>query len=186
MRIRIRNRARLLLLAGFCATGSLGGCKCGREVAAPDDVGIDQPAIIEQNPDVPQPEIRFPHELKTEDPSLNRFVRRMLDVCYKGDYDGYRHLFGTAYTPTPRTSFETVWMRVRTIQVVGLEKHPRKDPPEYYLHARVILREPDRQDRTERNVVIMIFQEADEWRLGTAPREVIRAILAAESRPADN
>lgn len=185
MRIHVRKNIRLLL-AAFCAAGSVGGCKCGRDVAAPDEITIDQPTLIQQNPNVPQPEINFPQELKTEDPSFNQFVLTMLDICNKGDYDGYRQLFGTAYTPTPRTNFESVWQQIRVIQVVRIEKHPRKDPPEYYLHARIVLRQPDRQNRTERNAIIMIFKEEGEWRLGSAPKEVSRAMLAADSQPADN
>ncbi|NLX13481.1 MAG: hypothetical protein GXY44_07490 [Phycisphaerales bacterium] len=185
MRMHVRKSVRLLLGA-FCVAGSLGGCKCGREAAAPDETSIDQPAIIEQHPNAPHPEIHFPHELKTEDHSLNQFVMRILEICYKGDYDGFRQLFGTKYTPTSKTNFESVWMRVGTIRVVRIERHPRKEPIECYLHAKIELREPDRQDRTERNVVIMIFQEDGEWRLGTAPREATKAILAADSQPADN
>ncbi len=185
MRIHVRKSIRLLL-AAFCVAGILGGCKCGRDVAAPDEVSIDQPALSDQNPNVPQPEIHFPHELKTDDPTLNQFVLKILDICNKGDYDGYRQLFGTAYTPTPKTNFEHVWQQVRMIRVVRIEKHPRRDPPEYYLHARIILRQPDRQNRTERNVIIMMFKEDGEWRLGSAPKEVSRVIMAADSQPVDN
>lgn len=171
-----------LIVSGLMVAGSMGGCQCGRDVGVGDEERLARDTIVEKNPQADRPNVNFPPALMTEDVSVNKFIQQALDVCYKGDYDGFRQLFSTSYKPTGQDDFERVWHGVRSIEVVRVEKHPRKDPPEYYVHAEVQLRKPDHQGRKRRDVVVMVVDESGEWRLGIAPAEIAKAMIAVENK----
>ncbi len=178
MTVRIDTRLVVrILLAAAAVAGSMGGCECGKEEVGEDHNALDRPTITEENPQVERPNVYFPRDLMTEDVSLNKFVDKALNVCYEGDYDGFRQLFGASYKPPKETNFQAIWTQVRSVQVARIEQHPGKEPPVYYLHAVVRLRNPDSKGRTRRDIVIAIFPEAGQWRLGNAPEEVTRFML---------
>jgi hypothetical protein len=170
--------------SGACAPllvlALLAGCK--GDGAGTDEGSIDQPSLRVLNPDAAAPTVIFPHRLKTDDVTLNEFIHHALEVCAEGDYDKFRELFGTAYRPPGKEQFERVWQGVREVAVVGVYPD-RQEPPEYYVHAVVELRKPDRRERTQRDVVVWIFREADEWRMGAAPGEITNRILVASTQP---
>ena len=166
--------------------GSMGGCECGEDVLVKTGGRIDRETIAEKDPQAPRPGVVFPKKALTDDTTLNEFITKALEVCHRGDYDGFRQLFGTAYRPPDQRSFERVWAGVRDITVASIRGPGRETPPEYYAHAVVRLRQPDRKDRQKRDVVVKVFREAGDWRLGEAPKEIVRKILIASSRPADD
>jgi hypothetical protein len=177
------NDIRLWLAVGFVAVGGMGGCRCGRDVGVNDEESLARDTIVDKNPQADRPNVNFPSSLMTEDVSVNKFIQQALDVCYRGDYDGFRQLFATSYKPTGQDDFERVWHGVRSIEVVRVEKHPRKEPPIYFVHAEVQLRQPDRQGRKRRDVVVMVVDESGEWRLGIAPAEIAKAMIAVDNQP---
>lgn len=162
---------------------SMGGCRCDQSTSTDQGPRIETEKIVEKSPQAPRPEVVFPERWHSTDASVNAFVRQALQVCAEGDYDGFRQLFGTTYTPPDQAEFERVWYAVRQITVAGFYRG-QQDPPEYYLHAVVQYRGPDRKGRTRRDAVVAIFQEAGQWRLAPAPTEVVRKVVAASTRPA--
>ena len=68
-----------------------------------------------------------------------------------------------------------------------VERYP---PPVYLVEAEVEMREPEASDAHVvtgppiRNVCILVFQDADEWVMAPAPREIRQRYAA--SRPADD
>jgi hypothetical protein len=161
--------------------GSMGGCECQR--SADEDVSIEVPKITDKDPNANRPLVYFPSRCQTEDITLNKFIEQALVVCAQGDYDGFRQLFGTSFTPPSKTDFERIWYNVVNVEVVST--HPGKqEPPEYYVHAVVRLREPDRRNRSQRDAVVAIFKEADEWRMAPPSKEFVRKVLMADSQPA--
>ena len=178
----VKHVVRLFWVAAIMG-GSMGGCRCGQGGGAADGPTIKTPPIGEEDPNAPKPVVDFPKHLHSRDPTLNAFVDYALEVCARGDYDGFRQLFGTAYTPTSRSDFEQRWYAVRDLSVVSLYRGPQ-DPPEYYLHVVVRWREPDHKGRAKRDAVVMVYREANEWQLGPAPKEIASKVLAASTRPA--
>lgn len=178
VKILIRFAGALCLVAGI-----VGGCECQRETAQNDEPPIGTAPLSEVHPDVRPPEVDFPQRWRSRDPSLNAFIEQALDICARGNYDGFRALFGTAFPPPDQSNFERVWKAVRGIRVTGLYRG-HGNPPDYYLHAVIEYREEDRKGRTERDVVVMLFREADQWRLGQAPPEIIRDVRRISTRPA--
>ena len=175
----ITSRIVRVFLLLLLASGYSGGCDCGGEEG--ENAGgsiIDDDPLAKENPDTPR--AVFPVDKRTDDASLNDFVGKAMDVCSKGDYDGFRQLFGTAYQPTERRQFKRIWGAVREIRVERVHVG-RSDPPEYYVHAEVIWRKPDKHRRLSRSVVIMAYQEGGQWRIGSAPREAVRAMLGEKS-----
>jgi len=154
----------------------MGGCECQRDVIVDEGPTIDKPALADVNPQVERPYTHFPSELHTEDLGLNRFVENALKTCEKGDYDAFRQLFGTSYTPTEYEAFDRVWRNVGEIRVKGLGTDKTKTDS-YYLYAVVKLRKADDKDRVRRDAVLTIFKESGEWRLGPAPKEIVQKVL---------
>lgn len=178
---------KMVKIIGVAAAvaGSLGGCRCGRDVKVDEGVQIDRPAITEEEPGADPPKTTFPQRWRQDDATVNRFVQDALRICAHGNYDAFRELFGTDYSPPGERDFTRVWHNVREIRVASLRRDPRREGPgEYYLHFVVRLRQPDRKSRERRDVVVRLFQEAGRWRMGQAPREVVDKVLAASTRPA--
>ena len=172
------------LLAGLFVVVPAG---CKRQASADGDDNIHVPPITVTTPDAPAPEIEFPQQLKTDDVTVNEFIRKALDACRTGDYDTFRQLFGVTAELPEEQQFGHVWKGVKSIRVAGTYKDDKhgQQPPEYYVHIVVQLRQPDRYDRTERQAVIWLFREGDQWRMSPAPSEIQGRILYANSQPAD-
>ncbi|UCD27855.1 MAG: hypothetical protein JSV03_12215 [Planctomycetota bacterium] len=164
------------LWAAFLIAGIMGGCECQRDVLVDEGPEIERPTMAEINPHAERPYTHFPSDLHTQDVSLNKFIEKALTICEEGDYDSFRQLFGTAYTPTEQKAFERVWHNVRDIRVINL-KSDKKKQKVYYLHAVVRLRKPDKKERQRGDLVIIIFKEAENWRLGPAPKEIVNQVL---------
>jgi len=171
------------LWAALLVGGTIGGCKCSRDVAVEPDRQIDRPSIVQLDPDAPRPDVDFPPELHLDDPSFNRFVVHALEVCRQGDYDGFRQLFGTAYEPTTHDNFRKVWGNVKSIQVRRVVKGPQ-ETPHYYLYGRIRLREPDRKGQDRRDIWVMVFRETDQWRLGAPSQDIVDRLRMLETSPA--
>ncbi len=177
------NRGFRLITLAVLGLAGWGGWACQKDVGASDEAEIDLPTLVENRPHAPRPATYFPGDLQVDDVKVNQFINRMLKVCEEGDYDGFRQRFGIAYAPPDRVKFENIWHGVREIRIEDLRAAP-SDPPVYYLYVVVKLRKPDSEGRMERPIVVMLFQETDEWRMGPASKEIVRKFLAAASRPA--
>jgi hypothetical protein len=56
-----------------------------------------------------------------------------------------------------------------------------QERPRYFVQAEIRWRRPDKQKRLSRSVVVMTFLEAEQWRIGTPPRAVVKAMLGETS-----
>jgi hypothetical protein len=184
------GRVTMLLWAGALVAGSMGGCKCGK--GGGDSAGgtLDTPPIVITNPEAPALVIDFPPRCRSRDTSLNTFIESTLKVAAQGDYDGFRQLFSMAYTPPSRQEFQRIWEAVEAIKVANVFGFAevaggQPAPDKYFLHALVNRRQADRKGRLKLDVVVLVFKETGQWRLGPAPKEVVDLILGADSQPAD-
>jgi len=155
---------------------------CSRDAAVDDGPEINKPPISVEDPEAPRPAVNFPAHLRQKDPTLNAFIEKVLEICYRGDYDAFRQLFGTAYQPTDEKQFRQVWYNVGNVDVI-LVQDGRQKEPHYYVLAKVRLRTP-RNGRQERSVPVMVFKEAGEWRVGPPPKAAIEELRALETQPA--
>lgn len=163
--------------------GGLGGCKCGKDKGSPTGGGLTSPPITDANPEASPLSIDFPPKWRSQDAAVNAFIESALTVAARGDYDGFRQLFAMLQSPPSRQEFQRVWEAVEAIRVAGLYGDGPA-PEKYYLHALVDRRQPDRKGRSTLNVIVMVFREAGQWRLGPASREVEEVILRAATQPA--
>lgn len=178
----IAKKIVIFIWAILFVTGSMGGCECQRDVLVDDGPEIDLPPISKVNPEAERPYTHFASDLHTDDVSLNKFVENAMKTCEDGDYDAFRQLFGTAYTPAVYEDFKNVWHNVRDIQVCGLGDDTQKKET-YYLHVKVRYRQPDSKGRLIRDAVVIIFKEAGEWRLGHATKDIINKVLKGDGPP---
>jgi hypothetical protein len=166
---------------------ALTACKRQSNGAATGD-DIHPPDLVDLDKTVPTPEVIFPQELKTDDPTVNEFIHSALEACQKGSYDRFSELFGVTVEVPEAPQFGKVWRGVKSIRVAGTYKNPSKDPEqpaEYYVHVVVQLRQPDRYERTERQAVLWVFRERDQWRMAPASSEIQGRLLYANTQPAD-
>lgn len=155
------------------------GCRDSSD--APTDAGVDRDPLSEIHGAV-KPIVVFPVEHQQPDASVNQFIRDALQTCAEGDYDGFRQLFSLRLPPPGPTQFQLIWRNVKEVVIKSVHQHP-KLPNEYYAHVVVKLRQRDRRDRLERDVVVAVQKEENQWRLAEAPAEIIRQILVADSQP---
>jgi hypothetical protein len=161
------------LLAGWC-------CGCGDNTQAESDLDIPQ---LGGEPGADPPKIKFPPECQQDDVSVNTFITRVLDICQRGDYDKFCALFGISEVPPSHDDFKRIWAGVGEVSVVSVHR-AKEEPPQYFVHATVKLRQEDSLKRTKRDIVVRVYKELDEWRISGAPKEIQRKILIADSQPA--
>ncbi|HOB73022.1 MAG TPA: hypothetical protein PKG54_00725 [Phycisphaerae bacterium] len=178
------NRKWISLAVGECAAVFLlaGLTGCERNTSTENDGMIDNPPLVDEFQGSPAPTVAFPEHLKTGDVVLNEFIRKALDCCAKGDYDRFRQLFGISYQPPDANQFRKLWQGVKLVKIEGIY-HDQRQPNDYYVHAVIELRKPDRRDRSERQAVIWVFREGDEWRIGPAPSDIAGRVLVTSTQP---
>ena len=202
-------KSELALLGGclvaLCVAGSSG---CKRQGNTDADDQIHQPPITAANPKAESPEVIFPEPFKTDDVTVNEFIRKALETCRTGDYDTFRQLFGVTIQPPSDNQFVHVWQAVKEIRVAdkvlsrqelaailaakqgkklptaGEPSGGRREPSEYYVHVVVQLRRPDRRERTERQAVVSVFKEDEKWHMAPAASEIQGLILYPNTQPA--
>lgn len=175
--LRRTSYAICLILAHFGTSG------CSRDAGGVDEAVIDKPPIVELDPQADRPVTYFPRDTRTRDTEVDRFIDHVLTICEKGDYDGFRQAFGTAYQAPSPEEFARVWHGVEEIRVEVIYEEPA-DPPRYFVYGHVRFREEDRRGRVDRPFVIMLFREVDRWRLAPAPSEIVARIMAQATQPA--
>ena len=134
--------------------GVIGGCACQRSTE--EDTNIDPPSISKKDPKADRPLVNFPGSCRTEDAALNKFIEQAVTICAQGDYEGFRQLFSTSFSPPSKAEFERVWYSVQSVDIVSIHTG-NEDPPDYYVHAVVRLREADRHGRKQRDAVVAVF-----------------------------
>ncbi|HUW85059.1 MAG TPA: hypothetical protein VMZ31_19940 [Phycisphaerae bacterium] len=166
-------------------------CKPGEDVEARKAESIDTEDRIRTKGEPPT--FSFAPEATCEDTAVNGFVKRFVQTCLNGDYAGYREMVTRLVEPIGREAFETAWHAVERVEVnsivltEGVQRYPA---PVYLVGAEVEMREPEASDAhvvagpRVRNVNILVFQEAGEWVMAPAPREIRQRYAA--SRPADD
>lgn len=151
----------------------------------PDDQSLTLPSMLEVQPGAEPPKIKFPAEWHQADPTVNAFIMRVLDICQRGDYDRFCSLFGISDAPPGYDDFKRIWGGVGELAVRSV-RMGSDDPPQYFVHTTVKLRQADSQKRTERAAVIRVFKELDDWRISAAPQDIVRKVLIADSQPASS
>jgi hypothetical protein len=139
------------------------------------------PATPPSNPRIEQAttELIFPESLRVADESVNMFVRTALTQCAKGNYQSFRALWSAKQDPISRAEYEEGWQAVHRIEVKGLQKAllasdegSAASEPVYVLLVEVALDPAQKAGKREplREIVMMLLQEHDQWRLATAPK----------------
>lgn len=123
----------------------------------------------------------FPDELRVADSTVNEFVTKAMTTCAAGDYEAFRLLWSVREDPLPREEFEQGWQAVQTIKVRALEKvmldadpnAGRTEPETVYALLTEVSLDPTQkagQKEPQRNVVLMLAREHEQWRLAQAPK----------------
>ena len=155
---------------------------CDRQQDTGKDM-LNLPDLKGKNPDAEAPSVEFPVEWQQADATVNEFIRDVLDICHRGDYDKLCQSMATSDTPPSQEHFKRLWQGVGKIAVRSVRGDGKPDPT-YYIHATVDLRQPDSEKRTQRELVVQVSKELGQWRLAAAPKEITGKVLRADSQPA--
>ena len=176
---QVHSRAVFVRLAllGALACGSQPACRCDANGTARTmaEVSAERPAAL-----------LFPEALQVTDPSVNAFITRAMTVCAARKYDDFRLLWSAAADPMPRDEFEYGWQAVQSIRILAVEKarleskpespgttSPKTTPPVVYVLFAEVKLDPGHRvarDRPDREVILMVMREHDQWRLAHALR----------------
>ena len=186
---------RLVLGAFVCITSVYLGPACRHE---PDDAAAGRQAETGQQKR--KELLVFPDEVRVEDASVNDFLERAMGDCASGDYDRFRLLWSARQEPLPRDEFEQGWQAVRQIRIHALQRVMLAPDPDHELDqgetvyaflADVALDPMHRAGQREpnREVVLMLILEHEQWRLARAPKPMrtwIKKRVAAGATAEDN
>jgi len=137
----------------------------------------------------------FPDDLRVADSTVNEFVTKAMTTCAAGDYEAFRFLWSARETPLPREEFEQGWQavqttKVRALEMVMLDADPnagRTEPETVYALLTEVSLDPTQkagQKEPQRQVVLMLAREHEQWRLARAPkpmRDWVKNKIAAAS-----
>jgi len=134
-------------------------------------------------PAIPAQVLSFPESLRVADATVNEFVERAMNACAKGDYDGFRLLWSARQKPLERGEFEAGWLAVKSIDVRALELIKLATKTEsggerldenYVFLAEVCFdpQHPAGRKEPKREVVLLITNEQQQWRLARAPAKI--------------
>ncbi len=159
----------LLLLSGGCDRGgsSTDGAALNGELSAAEGG---------------ETEVTFAPRTRVEDESVNAFVEQALRVTTARDYEEFRLLWSATDEPFARRQFDAGWdsgVRKIVIDVLQKMRDPRTNEIFYGMQAQAVLerdRLERRNEKAERQIVLVIRRENGQWRLSHAPDEVRRVV----------
>ena len=112
---------------------------------------------------------------------MNQFIENAMHVCTSGDYEAYRLLWSAREKPLARAEYDLGWSAVREVRILAVEgvalvsaQTGGDGSPEttYGVAAHVRL-DPERltvDTKLDRDVVLMLTREHEQWRLASAPK----------------
>ncbi len=136
----------------------------------------------------------FPDALRVDDQTVNDFVQRAIEDCARGEYEAFRLLWSVREEPLPREEYEEGWQAIQSIRILALEKiflapgaggDAERAVLAYALAMHVALDPTHRAAKREpqRDVVLLLIREHDEWRISRAPKGVRTWIETLLVRP---
>ncbi|MCB9850901.1 MAG: hypothetical protein H6817_09385 [Phycisphaerales bacterium] len=126
----------------------------------------------------------FPESLKTDDPTVNAFIERAIKVSMAEDYESFRLLWSALEQPLGEQEFRLGFRAARKITILDVEKRRTRDDEIVYLVHCLIELDPNRIPETrrdvkpQRDVVLLLRKEGEQWRIATPPRREARALKA--------
>lgn len=176
---RLKLRCTVVAMLTFVVTLVAYSSACRRESSSEQKGREKGPAAPERKEEI----VVFPSGLRVDDATVNEFVRKALAQCAAGDYEAFRRLWTARQEPLPRGEFEEGWQAVQEIKVRALEKvmlagdadHDHADPETVYALLVEVSLDPARragQREPNREIVLMLSRERDEWRLARPPKSM--------------
>lgn len=130
---------------------------------------------LPQPPESPKEElVSFPPDFTCDDPEVPEFLRSAVKACVDQDYERFRMMWSAKEDPISEKEFIRAWRANPRFAVT--EMRQMKTPEGeivYAIRAHVSL-DPNEVPEPERDVVLLIVHESDQWRLRKAPRKLAK------------
>lgn len=114
------------------------------------------------------PKVTFASGARTGNGELDTFVRDFVELCLKGDYDGFR-LCWTAYSqPISSSRFRAMWGMAEEIVITQITAVPGKKGKAYLVKVSATL--SPKAKSQHRDVEVLVISEDGKWVIAPAPR----------------
>ncbi|GJM25466.1 MAG: hypothetical protein DHS20C16_18810 [Phycisphaerae bacterium] len=162
-----RTSQRLIVIC-LIATVTV-GCKKGESGGSDAD-----PSNTPQAEQPPKELVSFPPDFTCDDPDVPEFLKSAVKACVDQDYQLFRSMWSAKEEPISEKEFIRAW---RANPRFALNEMRRMKTPEgeivYAVRAHVSL-DPNEVPEPERDVVLLIVNESDQWRLRKAPKKLAK------------
>ncbi len=157
--------ATFRLLATCLIALTLTGCKKG-ESETDSDLKPTPP------PDVVQEElVKFPPNFTCDDPEVPEFLKSAVSACVNQDYDAFRSMWSAREDPISEKEFIRAWQANPRFELTDMQRMKTPDGEIVYAVRAHVSLDPNEVPEPERDVVLLIVNESDNWRLRKAPRK---------------
>lgn len=178
--IWIKPSVQRLAMVGLM-TLAIGGCKKG-EADGDTSSQLTTPAD-----DTPQKElVSFPPDFTCDDPEVPEFLKSAVKACVDQDYDKFRSMWSARDEPISEKEFIRAWQANPRFALTEMR---RMQTPEgeivYAVRAHVSL-DPNEVPEPDRDVVLLIVNENDNWRLRRAPKKLIKMMKGESDNSNDS
>jgi hypothetical protein len=159
------------LLAVGCLSGA-SGCERSSGANGTAPAASPKPASL----------VSFPEALQAEDPEINAFIRRAIDICVTEDYEAFRLLWSALEEPLGEQEFRKGFRAARKVSILDLAARRTPDSEVVYLVHCLVELDPDQVPEPTRDIVLLLRKENDAWRVARPPSKEIRALKAKYAR----
>jgi len=165
----VGSRGGLLVIAALCAPT---GCERSSGAASSAPGASAKPASF----------VSFPPEVQSDDPEINAFVRKAIDICVAEDYDAFRLLWSALEEPLREQEFRKGFKAARKVSILDLVKRRTPEGEGVYLVHCLVELDPDEVPEPQRNIVLLLRKENNQWRVAKPPAKEVRALKEKYAR----
>ncbi len=160
--------AMLMTMACLPVAIAVVGCKKG-------DDGGDTSQLPTPPPDAPERElVSFPDDFTCDDPAVPEFLKSAVKACVDQDYELFRSMWSVKEEPISEKEFIRAWQANPRFQLTDMQQMKTPEGEIVYAVRAHVSLDPNEVPEPERDVVLLIVNESDKWRLRKAPRKLAK------------
>lgn len=128
--------------------------------------------------------VLFPPEVQADDPAVNAFIRKAINICVtkdetgKPNYDAFRLLWSALEEPLGEQEFLRGFAATQKVTILDVMKRRTADDEIVYLVHCLVELDPEQVPEPTRDIVMLLRKENGQWRVATPPRKEVQALKA--------
>ncbi|HNO76881.1 MAG TPA: hypothetical protein PKN33_02385 [Phycisphaerae bacterium] len=183
MTTNTRNRtlrmALRITLTGLLVMITTTGCKKGDADDETSQLPTPPPKAAEREL------VSFPPDFKCDDPAVPEFLKSAVKACVDQDYELFRSMWSAREEPISEKEFIRAWQANPRFKLTEMQQMKTPEGEIVYAIRAHVSLDPNEVPEPERDVVLLIVNEQDKWRLCKAPRKLAK-MMKGEQDKAEN